>query len=143
MVNFRFNTFQKRDILLFSLAAIILLRMISNSWLAIYDPTESRYAEIANQMHISGNWITPKVYVDGQLVPYWGKPPLHFWLTAGSYKIFGVSEWSTRLPSLLAGIFILGLTMYFVRRIWGARTAVIAGIIQSSTLLFFILWGSS
>ena len=143
MVNFRINNFRKGKLLLISLAGIILLRMISNSWLAIYDPTESRYAEIANQMYRSGNWLTPKVYVDGRLVPYWGKPPLHFWLTAGAFKVFGVSEWSARLPSLLAGIFMLCMTMYFVRRVWGARTALVTGIIQSSTLLFFILWGSS
>lgn len=33
--------------------------------------------------------------------PYLDKPHLHFWLVAISYKIFGISHWAYRIPSLL------------------------------------------
>jgi 4-amino-4-deoxy-L-arabinose transferase-like glycosyltransferase len=33
--------------------------------------------------------------------PYLDKPHLHFWLSALSYKIFGISEWAYRLPAFL------------------------------------------
>ncbi|MEO1671999.1 MAG: glycosyltransferase family 39 protein, partial [Cyanobacteria bacterium J06631_2] len=48
----------------------------------------------------SQTWLYPTVnYGD----PYWNKPPLIHGLIALSYKIFGISEWSTRLiPALLS-----------------------------------------
>lgn len=125
------------------LLSIILLRLVSFGHLAISDPTESRYAEIARQMYVSRDWVTPRLYVHGELIPYWGKPPLHFWLTSLSYRLFGVSEWSSRLPSILAGLLILVATFLFAKRIWSIRVALISAMILASSGLFFVLWGSS
>ncbi len=124
------------------LLAIIGLRVLSFGWLAIFDPTESRTAEIAKRMYESGDWLTPRLYIHGELIPYWGKPPLHFWLTSLSYQVFGVSEWSSRLPSILAGLLMIAATLLFARYLWGIRVAMISAIILSSSGLFFVLWGA-
>jgi 4-amino-4-deoxy-L-arabinose transferase-like glycosyltransferase len=125
------------------LSIIILLRLVSFGWLAIADPTESRYAEVAKRMYESHDWVTPRLYMQGELVPYWGKPPLHFWLTAASYKLFGVSEWSSRLPSIIAGLIMLFAVFRFAGRLWNSRIAWLATIILGSSGLFFVLWGAS
>jgi 4-amino-4-deoxy-L-arabinose transferase-like glycosyltransferase len=127
-------------LLLFS---VILLRLISFGWLAEADPTESRYAEVAKQMYESHDWVTPRLYIQGDLVPYWGKPPLHFWFTSASFELFGVSEWSSRLPSIIAGLIMLLGIYLFASRIWNEKIAWLSAIILASSGLFFVLWGAS
>jgi 4-amino-4-deoxy-L-arabinose transferase-like glycosyltransferase len=125
------------------LLIIILLRLISFGHLAIADPTESRYAEIARRMYESKDYVTARLYVHGELIPYWGKPPLHFWFTTLSYQIFHVSEWSSRLPSIISGLLMLIVTFLFALRVWNKRVAFISTIVLASSGLFFVLWGSS
>ncbi len=48
----------------------------------------------------SHTWLFPTINY-GE--PYWNKPPLIHWLIALSYRLFGVSEWSTRIvPAVLS-----------------------------------------
>ena len=53
-------------------------------------------------MVLSNDWVTPKIPGLAGPEPYLGKPPLHFWLTAVSLKLFGMEAWSARLPSFLS-----------------------------------------
>ncbi|MEO8152104.1 MAG: glycosyltransferase family 39 protein [Rhizobacter sp.] len=80
------------------LCAVILLRVASLAGLPLMDTTEARYAEIGRKMLELGDWITPW---HDYGIPFWGKPPLSFWLTAGSMKLFGVNEFAARLPHFL------------------------------------------
>ena len=43
------------------------------------------------------DWVT--MYTDG--IRYLEKAPLPYWSLAASYRIFGVGNWSTRLPLML------------------------------------------
>lgn len=88
------------------ISAIAALRFISLGMYPLLDPTEGRYAEIGRKMLELGNWVTPYIEYN---IPFWAKPPLSFWLSAASYKIFGVNEFAARLPSFLAmsGIVLL------------------------------------
>ena len=65
---------------------------------ALFEPDESRYAEMPREMLQRGDWITPRL----QGEPYLEKPPLLYWLTAISYQLFGVHDWAARLPPALA-----------------------------------------
>lgn len=125
------------------LAVILALLFASLGVLALSDPTEARYADIALRMYQSGDYITPQVAVDGKVIPYWGKPPLHFWLTSASYSLFGVSEWSARFPSFLAGLFTVFLTWFFSRRLFGPWIAALSSVILASAPLFFFVYGAS
>ena len=58
------------------------------------------YAAVAKSMLVRGDWATP--YLAGQ--PFFDKPPLVVWLAAVAFKVFGVSTWSARLPSVGLGI---------------------------------------
>ncbi len=61
---------------------------------------EAWYASIAREILTANDWIT--LHFNG--IPFYDHPPMGFWIMAIFYKVFGVSEFSTRLPSVLAGI---------------------------------------
>ena len=77
------------------------------AWFATLDarrlqhPDEGRYGEIAREMAASGDWITPRL----NDLKYFEKPPLQYWLGAATFRVFGVHEWTARLPSAMAGLF--------------------------------------
>jgi 4-amino-4-deoxy-L-arabinose transferase-like glycosyltransferase len=85
----------------------------------LLEPDEGRYAQIPKEMIDSGSWIVPTL----QGEPYLDKPPLMYWLTALSYRVFGVSEASARLvPAICVHLTIL--VVYFLgRRSLGERAA--------------------
>jgi 4-amino-4-deoxy-L-arabinose transferase-like glycosyltransferase len=102
---------------------------------ALWAPDEGRYAEIAREMAASGDFVTPRL--DG--VPYLEKPPLLYWLTAGTMRLFGISEWTARAwPAIfaLAGC----LVVYFAGRgLYGRRAGLIAAAILALCPLYDFL----
>src|SRR6202451_3624652 len=77
------------------LAAILYLPGLGRP--ALWEPDGGRYAEIAREMVVSGDYVTPRD--DFEL--YFEKPPLVYWAEAGAIKIFGVDEFAVRLPAAL------------------------------------------
>jgi len=84
--------FERRGVVLL-IIAIVAVRLATLGAYPLMDSTESRYAEIARIMVESGNWMTPQVESG---VPFWGKPPLSTWLSAGSMAAFGINEFAAR-----------------------------------------------
>ena len=86
---------------------------------------EAVYSHAAIAMVESGDWSTPTFL--GRFFLY--KPPLLYWLSGASAKLFGVSAWSLRLPSILAAALTAGLVFVWVRREaksqWRAAVAVL------------------
>lgn len=70
------------------------------------DKTEARYAEIARLMTETNDWIMPQIDYG---VPFWAKPPLSTWLSAVSFKLFGISEFTARLPYFLLSLLIASM----------------------------------
>lgn len=126
-----------KKILYFSLTAIILLRLFSLGIYELADTTESRYASIAMRMVLQNDWITPH-YFDQ---PFWGKPPLSFWATAISFKIFGICEFSARLPHLLMMIGVLGLIFSTLKKT-SKNLAILSCAIFASMAAWLVLAGS-
>lgn len=114
------------------LAATLGLRLWSMIAVPLIDTSEPRYAEIARVMAASGDWITPW-FKPG--IPFWGKPPLSFWTEALAFRLFGVNEFSSRLPSLLAMMATLALIYACARKLFGIRQAQWATLIYSTALL--------
>ncbi|HEX7286562.1 MAG TPA: glycosyltransferase family 39 protein [Candidatus Angelobacter sp.] len=81
----------------------------------LMDDADTVHAEAAREMATTGEWVTLKI--DGG-IRYLEKAPLMYWLVAASYKMFGVSEWSTRLPIALGMLALLLVVYRLGRRIY-------------------------
>ncbi|MBN1864440.1 MAG: glycosyltransferase family 39 protein [Victivallales bacterium] len=100
------------------------------------DPSESRYAMISKNMAESGDWVTPIVFDDGEMMPFLGKPPLAFQAGALCIKIFGANEFSARLPSFLSAIALLAVSFLVLRRYAGVSIAETAVYVTAATPFF-------
>lgn len=60
---------------------------------------------------------------------------------AAVYMLFGVSEWTTMVPSLLASVLSVVLLAEITRRLFGVRVAVIAGLLYATFPIHMILGG--
>jgi 4-amino-4-deoxy-L-arabinose transferase-like glycosyltransferase len=98
----------------------------------LLNPDEGRYAEIAREMAVSGDWVTPRL----DTLRYFEKPPLQYWATAAAYQVFGENEWSARLWAALTGFFGLLLTGWIGRRLYGATAGTLAALVQAGALLY-------
>ena len=120
--------------LVWTLAVVALLRLLTMGLYPLTDTTEARYGEVARKMVELGDWITPW-YDYG--VPFWAKPPLSTWLTAASIKLFGVNEFAARLPYFLLALFIGWLVWSWVARRC-RREALLAVALLGGTMLYMI-----
>ncbi len=85
-------------------------------------------------MIADGQWLVP--HVNGVITT--DKPPLFFWLIALLSLPFGaVTSLTARLPSALAAVGSLALTMRLGRRIGGERTGAVGGLVLATTFLFW------
>ena len=68
--------------------------------LPLLGPDEPRYAQVAREMFMRGDWVTPTL--GGHT--WFEKPALLYWLMMASFKIFGVTEWGARFGSAICGV---------------------------------------
>lgn len=68
--------------------------------LPLVGPDEARYSQVAREMFMRGDWITPTLGGFN----WFEKPALLYWLQIVSYNLFGVSEFSARFGSAVFGI---------------------------------------
>ncbi len=96
------------------------------------EPDEGRYGEIAREMVQTGNWLVPHIWY----VPHLDKPPMTYWCVALSFKLFGVSEWSLRLPLALAGLSGAWATWLLALSIGGRGAARWSVLVLSVSVLY-------
>jgi dolichol-phosphate mannosyltransferase len=101
----------------------------------LLEPDEGRQAEIPREMLAHGDLLVPRVV--GQ--PYYEKPPLQYWLTAGAYTLFGVHPWVARLAPATAAWLTVLLTFAWGRRSLGPRAAFLGALVLSLSLGFVSL----
>jgi 4-amino-4-deoxy-L-arabinose transferase-like glycosyltransferase len=102
-----------------------LLLAILGLWVLLYgsfslfvppllDDADSVHAVAAREMLARHDWTT--LHTNG--IRYLEKAPLMYWSIAASFRVFGISDWSARLPlalytlALLFAIFMLGERMF-------------------------------
>src|SRR5947209_18849679 len=104
-------------------AAGVWLFFVNLGGASLWDLDEGRNTVAALEMLESGNWIVPTfnnvLRVD--------KPALLYWLQAGAYHVFGVTEFAARLPSALAALLTVLLAYELGRRMFGPVTGLVGG----------------
>ncbi len=80
---------------------------------ALTDADEAYYAESAREMVERGDWLTPYYNYEQR----WQKPVLYYWLTAITYLVVGIGEWSARCWSALLGVGLAFATCVAGRRL--------------------------
>lgn len=108
----------------FILWVLAILLLFCRLDFSLFEPDETRYAEIPREMLANNEWLVP--LLGGE--PYLDKPPLLYWLTMFSYQAFGVGVWQARLVPALALFLGLILTYEFGRKIVGSVEAFIGAL---------------
>jgi 4-amino-4-deoxy-L-arabinose transferase-like glycosyltransferase len=123
-----------RDLLWLALALVVII----GTGLGIRDPwpaDEPRFAVIARDMVLTGEWLFPRV--GGDL--YQDKPPLFFWMLAVCYSVFGSIKWSFLIPSFLSAGATLFLIYDFGRRLVSREAGLAAALTTVCTLHFVMV----
>lgn len=97
----------------------------------LFDWDEINFAESAREMLVTGNFS--RVQVDYQ--PFWEKPPLFFWMQALCMKMFGINEFSARLPNAFAGVASLLVLFHTGKKIYDQKFAWLWVLIYTGTFL--------
>ncbi len=95
-------------------------------------PDEPRYAEVAREMYVTGDWISPRL--GG--IKWFEKPALTYWLLAAGYALFGENEFGARFGVAAASTFAALLLYFFGRRARSARF----GYLSAAALVTCGLW---
>src|SRR5712691_77633 len=116
------------------------LLILISLWLAIYaagmftppllDDVDTIHAEAAREMLLRNDWVT--LYTNG--LRYLEKAPLMYWSLAGSYKLFGISDWSTRLPLMLGFLALVLATYSLGCYAFGERGGFYSGLVLVTSI---------
>ena len=96
----------------------------------LLDDVDTVHAEAAREMVLSHDWVT--LHTDG--IRYLEKAPLMYWAVAVSYKLFGFSDWSTRLPLMLSVLLLLLVVYALGTRCYGERGGMYSAVVLATAV---------
>ena len=97
-----------------------------------WPPDEPRFALVVRQMLASGQWLFPHRGIE----LYADKPPLMMWCQAALSWLLHGWRGAFLLPSLLAGLGTLATVYHLGRRLWDARTGLVAATLVLAAMQF-------
>ncbi len=100
----------------------------------VMDVDAAQYANMALSMLSKSDWLqfTDRGYT------YLDKPPLLFWLSAISFKMFGVSNFAYKLPTMLSTIIGIWSTYKFSKLYYSENAAFLSAVILASCQAYFL-----
>jgi 4-amino-4-deoxy-L-arabinose transferase-like glycosyltransferase len=110
------------------IAALALVWFVPLGWRHLVPSDEGRYAEMAREMFVTGDWITPRY--NGY--KYFEKPPLQTWMNALTFAWFGIGAWQARLYTALTGFAGVLLAGYTGARVFNAAAGFAAALVLAS-----------
>ncbi|MHC8320519.1 lipid IV(A) 4-amino-4-deoxy-L-arabinosyltransferase [Pseudomonas sp. GB2N2] len=98
----------------FLLGAFLLLYLLPLGTHGLWIPDETRYAQISQDMLLSGNWVSPHFMG----LRYFEKPAAGYWMIAASQALFGQNLFGVRFASALSIGLSVMLCYLIARRLW-------------------------
>ncbi|MEM6853720.1 MAG: glycosyltransferase family 39 protein [Planctomycetota bacterium] len=102
----------------------------------IHGDSEARYGVVARGMATGETSLLVPTLFDQ---PHLTKPPLTYWLMAGSIRLIGDGELALRLPAAISGTLTLAIVFGLAFRLYGTRRAVVATAILAVTPMFVVI----
>ena len=127
------NRFVTRRAILLFFGCLALLYFSGLGTIPLLEPDEGRYAEIPREMLASGDFVTPRL--NG--VAYLEKPPLYYWGTALSLRIFGETEFGARGFTAAVSLAGLLLTFWMGAVLSDRRTGLYSAIVLATSLYYY------
>ncbi len=113
---------KKEYLQLYVLLAVVYLLGLS---IPLMENDSAQHATMAMRMFLENDFL--HIYKGGQ--DYLDKPHMHFWLAAFSFKLFGISQWSYRIPALLFTILGAYSTNRLAKEFYGSQASHLASIV--------------
>jgi 4-amino-4-deoxy-L-arabinose transferase-like glycosyltransferase len=117
------------------LAAILGVQLVGVFYIPLMDIDAAQYASISREMLERNSFL--QIYDLGK--DYLDKPPMLFWLSALSMKIFGIYDWAYRIPSFIFLMLALYATFKFAKLKYNQTVAQLAVLILASCQAFFLI----
>jgi len=117
--------------LLFFLLGIV---YIIGLFVPLLDNDSAHHANIALHMFLTNDYV--RLIDEGK--DYLDKPHLLFWLGASSYRLFGVSTFAYKFPSLLFTVFGVYSTYRLGKTLYSKETGKLAALILTSAFAFIL-----
>jgi len=127
------DLFKNKKIIFFIIPFILYVTLLTV--MPLMEPDEARYSAIPSAMNHSGDYVTP--HLKGTV--YLEKPPLSYWATALSFKIFGENEFSARLFTALCAWGCILLVYSIGTFFHDAKTGFYAAAVLTTSLYHFII----
>lgn len=111
------------------LAAVLFIPFLGN--VHLFDWDEINFAEIAREMVVTDTYSQPQINFQS----FTEKPPLYFWLQAISMNLFGINEFSARLPNALLGMLVLPVIFLTGRKLKNNSFGFLWAVIYACSIL--------
>jgi len=119
----------------FLLFSLIILVYIIGLFIPIIDIDAAQYANISREMSENNSFI--QVLNNGGA--YLDKPPLLFWCSAISLKLFGINEFAYKLPSFLFSLLGIWAIYKLGKLVSGPNTGIFSAFIAASCQAWFLM----
>jgi 4-amino-4-deoxy-L-arabinose transferase-like glycosyltransferase len=111
------------------LLAAILPYFLNLGASSIWDANEAFYAQTPREMMEARDYVTPSFNFQLRM----NKPVLSYWNVAASYHLFGISEWSERLPIAIGALVIIGTAFGLGRLLGGTMAGLLAATVLATS----------
>src|SRR5205823_1961981 len=102
---------------------------------ALLDDADSLFAEVAREMNVRHDWITPYT----NTIRFLEKPPIFCWLMSISYAVFrSATAFTARLPTALAVTALVFVTYQIGKLVFGQRAGVLGGLTLATSAGTFL-----
>ena len=125
----------RKDYALKVLGLCILTYLLGIFCIPLMDIDATQYASMSREMLLTGNYL--QLHDLGN--DYLDKPPMLFWLSSQSLRIFGMHDWAYRLPSFLFSLLAIYSTYRLALLFYKEKIALLSAVVLASCQAMFLI----